>query len=62
MTLYNALRILAETHTRDHDRMGFVIEVGAPSPYTMKFSMNEYMEAWRVLRVQLGMQAETDAR
>lgn len=59
MTLFEAIRILADTHTRDDDVTGFVIMVGA-SPHSMvnPHPIERYNEAWRVLREQTHMQTE----
>ncbi len=63
MTLFSALRIIAETHTRDDDAVGFVIEVGAsPMSYASPHPPERYNEAWRVVREQLNMQTEPKAR
>ncbi len=56
MTLFNALLILARTHTRDDERTGYVIEVGVgPNSYSNPASPEEYIEAWGVVREQLQM-------
>lgn len=58
MTLYDALRVLAESHTRDDNQVGFVIVAGIPSPYTSRHSPEDYYTAWKVLREQLHMQTK----
>jgi hypothetical protein len=59
MTLSRAINILASVHTRDDDQMGYVILAGASwHPHETPFSMEEYNEAWRVLREQSNMQTE----
>lgn len=59
MTLFEALRILAETHTRDDDQVGLVIIAGA-SPFSVvsPHPPERYNEAWRIVREQLRMQTE----
>ncbi len=52
--LHEALQILADTHTRDDRAFGFVIMAGAGwTPYG-RWSQQEYNNAWRVVREQLG--------
>lgn len=63
MTLFTALRILAETHTRDDAAVGFVIMAGAsPMSYVSPHSPERYNEAWKVVREQLHMQTEPDSK
>ncbi|HEX7012427.1 MAG TPA: hypothetical protein VF161_06765 [Steroidobacteraceae bacterium] len=47
MTLFEALRLLAEVHTRYDDEIGFTISMGA-TPDTVPHDL--YVEAWRVVR------------
>lgn len=57
MTLFDALRILAETHTRDDDLTGFVIMSGAgPFSPMCPHPPGRYNEAWDTVREQLHMQ------
>lgn len=56
MTLFNALLILANTHTREDSLTGFIVEI--TSPYTSRYSREEYIEAWKVVREQLNLQTE----
>lgn len=57
MTLFDALRVLAETHTRDDDRIGFTIVVGAsPASPMSQYPVEIYDQAWDVVREQLHMQ------
>ncbi len=57
MTLFEALRVLAETHTRDDDFTGFAIMIGAsPSHPEGPHPVERYNEAWNVVREQLHMQ------
>lgn len=58
VTLFDALRVLADSHTRDDHQMGFIIEAALPSPYVMRHSMDDYNRAWAVVREQLHMQTE----
>lgn len=52
-----ALAILADSHTRDDDLVGFVVEAGgAPAPW---ISMSDYLEAWKVVRRHIGRQVLT---
>lgn len=60
MTLFDALRILAETHTRDDRQVGFVVEAGLPSPYVRRHSQEDYLAAWKVVREQLHMQVDPE--
>lgn len=57
MTLFSALSVLAETHTRDDDVTGFVIVDGAsPASPMSPHPVERYNEAWNVVREQLHMQ------
>jgi hypothetical protein len=61
-TLFDALRILAETHTREDHLMGFVVEVGAgPGPYS-RWSQGAYIKAWKIVREQCHMPTEPEKR
>lgn len=56
MTLFEALRVLAETHTRDDDVTGFVVMVGvSPASPMSPHPVEAYNEAWNVVREQLHM-------
>lgn len=56
MTLFEALHVLAETHTRDDDVTGFVIMVGAsPASPMSPHPVERYNEAWNIVREQLHM-------
>jgi hypothetical protein len=60
MTLEKALYILASTHTRDDDLMGFVVE-WAPSPsYAWQHSQSDYIEAWKTVRAHIHFQTEPE--
>jgi hypothetical protein len=53
------MHILATVHTKDDDVTGFVILSGASwRDYETPFSLQQYNEAWRVLREQSHMQVE----
>ncbi len=47
MELERALNILADCHTRDDDRVGFVVE---QVPSLFWHSQSEYIEAWETVR------------
>ena len=61
MTLFDALRVLAQVHTQDDDEplLGFVLLGGAPTPETRGVGANEYYEAWETVRKQLHMQVRS---
>jgi hypothetical protein len=50
-----ALHILTSIHTRDDDLTGFVTMSGAGPEYT-RWSHAEYIEAWKSVRHNIGMQ------
>lgn len=56
MTLFKALHILAESHTRDDDLTGYVVGYGFDRHG--RFTQGEYIEAWGVVREQMNMQHE----
>lgn len=58
MTLFEALRVLATTHTRDDDQLGFVLVAGLPHWPFSEFSHEDYTEAWRIVRHELHMPTE----
>jgi len=59
MTLSQAIFILASVHTRDDPITGFVILSGAAwRPLETPFSLDEYNEAWKVMREQSGMSVD----
>lgn len=63
MTLFEAIRVLAETHTRDDDVTGYVIMVGvSPASQMNPHPIERYNEAWRVLREQTHMQTDPAKR
>lgn len=53
MKLDEALRILAQAHTRYDDRVGFTIETHPKLDYF--FSQGNYVEAWQTVRMHLHM-------
>ena len=57
MTLFDALRILAEVHTSADMQTGFDVEMGA-MPEHYQCSKSDYVEAWRVIREQLNLVTE----
>jgi hypothetical protein len=59
--LDRALFILARTHTRDDDQLGFNIVTGVyPSDPVNEFGASEYLEAWATVRKHLHMPFEPD--
>lgn len=59
MPLSKALHILAATHTRDDDEIGFIVLGGAgPHHPGATCSMHDYMRAWESVRAHLHMQTE----
>lgn len=57
MPLAKAISILARSHTKDDDYVGFhVFGIGIPQHH--EISRSEYIEAWRSLRFNIGMQTE----
>lgn len=59
MELVEALHILADIHTRDDDRAGFVVVAGAQwLPYVSPWMQEQYVEAWKVVRQHAGFQTE----
>jgi len=56
MILNEALRVLADGHTRDDDLVGFTV-----SPMWDdygRWSRADYIEAWKTVRQHLGMKSE----
>lgn len=63
MRLHEALRILADIHTKDDDQTGFVFLVGANAgDYRTSWSQAEHLEAWSVVRKHLHMQTEPQSK
>jgi hypothetical protein len=59
VTLSQALHILAETHTRDDDEIGFTVQAYVGNDFlTYRYSREEYIEAWKVVREHAHMQTE----
>lgn len=61
-TLFDALRVLAECHTRDADGIGFTIH-SSVAPW--EFSAHpwaHYNKAWEIVREQLHMQVSPEVR
>jgi len=54
VTLNEALRLLADCHTRSNNDIGFVVD---PHP-GIELSKDEYRDAWRIVRDHLHMQTE----
>src|SRR5262245_4845293 len=52
LTLFDALRLLADAHTRGNDVTGFVVETAASPVVDSK----DYVRAWRTVREQLRLQ------
>lgn len=52
MSLVRALDLLARSHTRDDDLVGYTV---SPSPTDYIATRHEYIEAWGVVRAALGM-------
>ena len=57
--LNEALRMLAEVHTRDDSEVGYVVEMGA-KPF--EFQREHYVRCWSVVRKHLGMMTEPEER
>ncbi len=57
MTLESALHILAKVHTMDDEWTGFVILFGSSWQHS-RFTPEQYLEAWRVVREHVHMQVE----
>jgi hypothetical protein len=49
--LRDALKLLSDAHTRDDDRVGFVVEVMA-NPLCDR---GEYIDAWSIVRQAIGL-------
>lgn len=60
--LRRAIRTLVQAHTRDDHQMGFVVE-GSPMlhPFS-EITRDEYIEALRVLRKEIGAQTDPEKR
>lgn len=58
MTLFDALRILANCHTRDDDWVGFCVESTVAPWSVSEHSQGDYIKAWGVVREQMHMQTE----
>lgn len=59
-TLFDALHILAGVHTRDDDRVGFVVEMSGPHAYLRPFTKDQYIKAWEIVRAQLHLKTKGD--
>lgn len=56
MTLDQALRVLADIHTKDDHQVGFVFMVGATAHRGLtQWSVDDHINAWRVVRQHLHM-------
>lgn len=55
MTLFRAVHILAEVHTRGDAELGFRIEVGASPYHASWISYADWQEAWGVVRREVGL-------
>ena len=63
MDIGSAIRLLCEVHTRDDDRVGFTVEMGAtPSHGPSHWHEDNYVEAWRALRRAIEMATEPEAK
>ena len=61
MTLHKALYILARVHTADSTAGGFAVVHKADYEFGVwRFSLEDYHEAWRIVRKAIGMQTEPD--
>ena len=59
MNLNQALRVLADIHTKDDHQVGFVFMVGATAHHNMtRWSVDDHIQAWRVVREHLHMQVD----
>lgn len=59
-TLFGALYVLANAHTRDDREAGFTVSHMADIGVRFGISQGDYIEAWKVVRQQLGMQVEPE--
>ena len=57
MPLAQALHILADVHTRDDDRTGFVVMHGASPEYGSRYSWSQHLMAWASVRHAVGKAA-----
>ena len=57
VTINEALRVLADMHTRDDDQVGFVVEY-SPNPHLSFWTQDEYIKAWQMVRERLHMKTE----
>ena len=63
MPLSKALYILASTHTRDDDQIGFVVLAGAGQyGYFSGWSPSDYFRAWEAVRAACHMQVKPDEK
>jgi len=62
VTINEALRVLADFHTRDDHVMGFVVETH-PCSFDVSFwSQADYIQAWKIVRERVHMQTEPPTR
>lgn len=59
MTLSEALHVIATIHTRDDDVMGFAVSSYVGGDFlAWPYSREQYIEAWKTVRLHLHMQTE----
>ena len=57
MPLCHALRVLAETHTKDDPEVGYQVH-GSANLHFAPHGRGDYIEAWGVVRRAVGLQTE----
>ena len=62
VTLNEALRVLADFHTRDDAVTGFVVETHPRSFDASFWTQADYIQAWKLVRERLHMQTEPDRK
>jgi hypothetical protein len=55
MDLENAFRLLAKVHTKDDEKVGFQVLMGA-TPF--EFEDSDYCQAWATVRSYLGLRTD----
>jgi len=56
-TLFDAMLVLARTHTRDDDQVGFTLQSAPILWEQTEYSREHYLKAWEIVREQLSMSA-----
>lgn len=61
LAIYSACSTLVQVHTGDDSRIGFVVHMGArPDSLGNGVSAGEYVDAWRRVRLHLGLPTEPE--